>query len=125
METDLTGEPTNQRPEPIDLEAFFADPQFANPSISPDGTRIAYLAPQRGRRNVWVRGIDATHDDAEASDRWRTASEFTVTSALSASTACSKSTNASAEPSAGGRQALRSGSGRLACPRDLRTGRVQ
>ncbi|MGV9927727.1 S9 family peptidase [Nocardia rhamnosiphila] len=60
----MTGKPTNQRPELIDIEAFFADPQFANPSISPDGTRIAYLAPHRGRRNVWVRGIDATHDDA-------------------------------------------------------------
>ena len=35
-----------------------------NPSISPDGTRIAYLAPHRGRRNVWVRGIDQSHDDA-------------------------------------------------------------
>lgn len=60
----MTAKPTNQRPELIGIEAFFADPQFANPSISPDGTRIAYLAPHRGRRNVWVRGIDATHDDA-------------------------------------------------------------
>ena len=32
-------------PELIDVEEFFADPQFAVPSISPDGTRIAYLAP--------------------------------------------------------------------------------
>ncbi|MFI5720688.1 S9 family peptidase [Nocardia sp. NPDC051750] len=60
----MTGQPTHQRPELIDIERFFADPQFANPSISPDGTRIAYLAPHRGRRNVWVRGVDQTHDDA-------------------------------------------------------------
>ncbi|NMH76481.1 S9 family peptidase [Pseudonocardia xinjiangensis] len=46
------------------MEALFADPQFAVPTISPDGTRIAYLAPHRGRRNIWVRGIDRTHADA-------------------------------------------------------------
>ncbi|WP_433559513.1 S9 family peptidase [Pseudonocardia xinjiangensis] len=51
-------------PDLIDIEALFADPQFAVPTISPDGTRIAYLAPHRGRRNIWVRGIDRTHADA-------------------------------------------------------------
>ncbi len=51
-------------PALIDVETLFADPEFASASISPDGTRIAYLAPHRGRRNVWVRGIDQTHDDA-------------------------------------------------------------
>ncbi|BBG02079.1 MULTISPECIES: S9 family peptidase [Pseudonocardia] len=56
---------TRSHPAPlIDLEDFFADPEFAVPTISPDGTRIAYLAPAYGRRNVWVRGIDETHDDA-------------------------------------------------------------
>jgi dipeptidyl aminopeptidase/acylaminoacyl peptidase len=52
------------RPALIDVEEFFADPEFAVPSISPDGTRIAYLAPAHGRRNVWVRGIDEGHEDA-------------------------------------------------------------
>jgi dipeptidyl aminopeptidase/acylaminoacyl peptidase len=56
--------PRRSVPELVDLEEFFADPEFANPSISPDGTRIAYLAPYRGRRNVWIRGTDQTHDDA-------------------------------------------------------------
>jgi dipeptidyl aminopeptidase/acylaminoacyl peptidase len=51
-------------PDLIDVEEFFADPEFAVPSISPDGTRIAYLAPEHGRRNVWVRGIDEGHEDA-------------------------------------------------------------
>ncbi|MGI5216708.1 alpha/beta fold hydrolase [Nocardia sp. CA-290969] len=60
----MTGQPADQRPELIDIEAFFADPEFANPSISPDGTRLAYLAPHRGRRNIWVRDIDKSHDDA-------------------------------------------------------------
>ncbi|MEU1982002.1 alpha/beta fold hydrolase [Nocardia sp. NPDC019395] len=60
----MTGRSTDRRPALIDIEAFFADPQFANPSISPDGTRIAYLAPHRGRRNIWVRDIDRSHEDA-------------------------------------------------------------
>lgn len=51
-------------PELIDIEEFFADPRFANPSISPDGLRLVYLAPHRGRRNIWIRGIDDSHDDA-------------------------------------------------------------
>ncbi|MBR8744607.1 S9 family peptidase [Nocardiopsis sp. MG754419] len=52
------------RPRRIEVEEFFADPAFAQPTISPDGTRMAYLAPAHGRQNVWVRGIDEDHDDA-------------------------------------------------------------
>jgi dipeptidyl aminopeptidase/acylaminoacyl peptidase len=48
----------------IDIEDLFADPDFSGASISPDGTRIAYLAPWRERMNVWVRGIDVEHADA-------------------------------------------------------------
>ncbi|MEQ3549646.1 S9 family peptidase [Pseudonocardia nematodicida] len=59
-----TDRPTGPRPARIDAETFFADRDFAFPSISPDGTRLAYLAPHQGRRNVWIRGIDQTHDDA-------------------------------------------------------------
>lgn len=50
--------------DPIDVEEFFADPLFSGASISPDGTRIAYLAPKYGRTNVWVRGINEEHGDA-------------------------------------------------------------
>jgi hypothetical protein len=52
--------PQGPMPDLIDLKEFFADPEFAVPTISADGTRIAYLAPAHGRRNVWVR------DDAPA-----------------------------------------------------------
>lgn len=52
-------------PRLIDVEEFFSDPAFAHPSISPDGTRIAYLAPAHGRRNVWVRGVADDHTDAD------------------------------------------------------------
>ncbi|GAA1384018.1 S9 family peptidase [Pseudonocardia kongjuensis] len=60
----VTGRPTDQRPALIDVEALFADPEFSSPSISPDGTRVAYLAPALGRRNVWVRGVDQDHSEA-------------------------------------------------------------
>ncbi|GAA2552588.1 S9 family peptidase [Pseudonocardia hydrocarbonoxydans] len=59
-----TAPPRAAPPGLIDLEELFADPRFANPSLSPDGTRIAYLAPHQGRRQVWVRGIDDDHADA-------------------------------------------------------------
>ncbi|MBB5084770.1 hypothetical protein [Nonomuraea endophytica] len=50
--------------ELVDIETFFSDPEFSGASISPDGTRIAYLAPEHGRTNVWVRGIHEEHADA-------------------------------------------------------------
>ncbi|TQM09306.1 S9 family peptidase [Pseudonocardia kunmingensis] len=55
---------SDTQPRLIEVEEFFSDPGFIVPTISPDGTRIAYLAPHRGRRNIWVRGVDQTHDDA-------------------------------------------------------------
>jgi len=55
---------TGHLPPLIDVEEFFADPVFSGASISPDGTRLAYLAPAHGRTNVWVRGIDEEHDQA-------------------------------------------------------------
>ncbi|APX34592.1 peptidase [Brachybacterium sp. P6-10-X1] len=48
----------------LEAEELFADPAFTSPTISPDGTLIAYLAPAHGRRNIWVRGIDEEHEDA-------------------------------------------------------------
>ncbi|WP_432990291.1 S9 family peptidase [Dactylosporangium sp. CA-233914] len=48
----------------IDVDEFYADPVFAGASISPNGKRIAYLAPAHGRLNVWVRGIEEEHSDA-------------------------------------------------------------
>ncbi|WP_243793631.1 S9 family peptidase [Saccharopolyspora gloriosae] len=61
----MTANPTRLgRPKSIDVEEFFADPEFSGASISPDGTRIAYLAPENGRTNVWIRGLDEEHQDA-------------------------------------------------------------
>ncbi|WP_181784009.1 alpha/beta fold hydrolase [Pseudonocardia pini] len=51
-------------PRIIEVEELFAEPAFILPTLSPDGTRIAYLAPHGGRRNLWVRGVDQTHAEA-------------------------------------------------------------
>ena len=42
----------------ISREVLFAGPDRANPLISPDGTKISYLAPVNGIMNVWVGPID-------------------------------------------------------------------
>ncbi|MDV3128914.1 S9 family peptidase [Mycobacterium sp. 21AC1] len=45
-------------PELITVEDFFRPPVRAGAQISPDGTRIAYLAPWQNRLNVWVENLD-------------------------------------------------------------------
>ena len=47
----------------IPREVLFGNPERASPAISPDGTRIAWLAPVDGVLNVWVGQIGA--DDAK------------------------------------------------------------
>ncbi|OFJ52937.1 S9 family peptidase [Mycolicibacterium grossiae] len=51
-------------PELITVEDLFSPPVKAGATISPDGTRLAYLAPWKGRLNVWVQPVDGTEDDA-------------------------------------------------------------
>jgi hypothetical protein len=51
-------------PDLIPIEDLFADPVFSGATISSDGERIAYLAPNHGRTQVWVRGVDQEHEDA-------------------------------------------------------------
>ncbi len=56
------------RPTRYPVEAFFSDPVRSGASISPDGTRIAYLAPENNRLNVWLEPFEGgepvcvTHD---------------------------------------------------------------
>ncbi|MFE6488663.1 S9 family peptidase [Streptomyces sp. NPDC057757] len=45
-------------PSPLTVEDFFKAPVRAGASISPDGSRIACLAPWRGRLNVWLQDVD-------------------------------------------------------------------
>lgn len=50
---------TTTAPQRISVEEFFSPPERAGAAISPDGTRIAYLAPWRNRLNIWVQDLDA------------------------------------------------------------------
>ncbi|MDG5481697.1 S9 family peptidase [Mycolicibacterium gadium] len=46
------------KPELISVEDLFKSPVRAGAAISPDGTRVAYLAPWRDRLNIWVASLD-------------------------------------------------------------------
>lgn len=61
-------------PRLIPLDELFALPDFCDAQLSPDGTRIGYRAPAFGHLNVWIRGIDETHEDAILVTRSKTRS---------------------------------------------------
>lgn len=46
------------KPERISVEDLFKPPVRAGAAISPDGTRVAYLAPWHDRLNIWVASLD-------------------------------------------------------------------
>jgi len=58
------------KPEPqlIPREILFGNPVKSSPKISPDGTRMAYLAPVDNVLNVWVKTIDKEDDKAVTKD---------------------------------------------------------
>ena len=67
-------------PDLISVEDLFSPPERAAATISPDGKRIAYLAPWRNRLNVWVTDIEASaatggESDFDAEPRCVTADE--------------------------------------------------
>ncbi|RDD84352.1 S9 family peptidase [Streptomyces parvulus] len=45
-------------PESIPVKALFAPPSRSSTSISPDGSKIAYLAPWQNRMNLWIEDVD-------------------------------------------------------------------
>ena len=47
------------KPDHISVDDFFEPPVRAGAQISPDGTRVAYLAPWRDRMNIWVASLEA------------------------------------------------------------------
>lgn len=59
----LTSVSRAELPPPIPREIIFGNPLKQLPFLSPDGTRLAYLAPEKGVLNVWVRTI-GKQDDA-------------------------------------------------------------
>ncbi len=54
--------------ELIPRDMLFGNPEKAAPFISPDGTRIAYLAPHEGTLSVWARTIGRDDDRVVATD---------------------------------------------------------
>jgi dipeptidyl aminopeptidase/acylaminoacyl peptidase len=58
-------------PPLIPLKVFFDNPDKAAPQISPDGKRLAYLAPDEGVLNVWIRTVGEDDDQVVTKDRKR------------------------------------------------------
>jgi hypothetical protein len=56
------GRPAPRAGPPIPRRLLFGDPERAIARISPDGRRLAFLAPVEGVLNVWVGPIDAPAD---------------------------------------------------------------
>ena len=56
-------------PPLIPRTVLFDNPEKASPRISPDGKRLAYLAPDEGVLNVWVRTLGEEDDRAVSKDR--------------------------------------------------------
>ncbi len=58
-------------PPLIPRQDLFGNPDKASPRISPDGKRLAYLAPDEGVLNVWIRTLGRSDDRAVTRDRGR------------------------------------------------------
>jgi dipeptidyl aminopeptidase/acylaminoacyl peptidase len=48
------GEASHPMPDLIPLPVLFGNPERVSPSISPDGTQLAWIAPDEGVLNVWL-----------------------------------------------------------------------
>ena len=42
----------------IPLEVLFGSPEKSAAAISPDGKRLAYMAPIKGIRNIWIKDLE-------------------------------------------------------------------
>jgi dipeptidyl aminopeptidase/acylaminoacyl peptidase len=48
------GKASHQMPDLIPLPVLFGNPERVSPGISPDGTQLAWIAPDEGVLNVWL-----------------------------------------------------------------------
>ncbi len=55
----------------IPRDLLFGNPSRVSPGLSPDGKRLAYIAPDEGVLNVWVRTVGKEDDRAITRDRDR------------------------------------------------------
>ena len=56
----LQGSVAAEVPPLIPREVLFGNPEIAGVDLSPDGARIAYLAPYQGVMNLWVRDLEGS-----------------------------------------------------------------
>ncbi|MEI6791190.1 MAG: hypothetical protein WCK42_08425 [Myxococcaceae bacterium] len=52
----------------IPRKVLFGNPDNASPLISPDGKKLAYLAPEKGVLNIWVRTLGKSDDQVVTND---------------------------------------------------------
>lgn len=55
----------------IPRDVLFGNPERLSPAISPEGGRLAYIAPDDGVLNVWIRTVGREDDKAVTDDRDR------------------------------------------------------
>lgn len=58
-------------PDLIPVDALFGNPERTQPRISPDGSKLAYLAPDEGVLNVWVGEVGSQEFKPVTHDRLR------------------------------------------------------
>lgn len=67
-------------PDLVSVEEFLSPPERSAATISPDGSRIAYLAPWNNRLNVWIEDLDSDSDPrCVTADAIRTVQHYTWT----------------------------------------------
>ena len=62
--------------ELIPRDVLFGNPERLSPRISPDGSRLAYIAPHDGVLNVWVRAVGSDEFEVVTDDRDRGIRQF-------------------------------------------------
>jgi Tol biopolymer transport system component len=55
----------------VPLDVLFGNPERSSPQLSPDGTRLAFLAPVDGVLNVWEGSVAAADFRPVTDDRVR------------------------------------------------------
>ncbi len=63
-------------PPLIARDVIFGNPERVAPQLSPDGKRLAYIAPRGGVLNVWVRTIGKSDDRPVTNERARPVGQF-------------------------------------------------
>lgn len=61
----------NTLPPLIPRAVLFGNPEKLSPQISPNATRLAYLAPKNNVLNIWVRTIGSADDKVVTQDKQR------------------------------------------------------